>query len=58
MNEAVAGQGGKQIAFSTARVSISPVQHTAAVAAAATTTTTNNNQQHEYHSKLLHFCWG
>jgi len=50
-------QGGTHGALSTGNLTLGLLQHIAAAAAAATTT---NEQQSttQYHSKLLHFCWG
>jgi len=57
VSEVLIEQGGTHGALSTGNLTHGLLQHIAAAAAAATTT---NEQQSttQYHSKLLHFCWG
>jgi len=57
VSEVMIEQGGTHGALSTGNLTLGLLQHIAAAAAAATTT---NEQQSttQYHSKLLHFCWG
>jgi len=57
VGKVVKEQGGTHGALSTGNLTLGLLQHIAAAAAAATTT---NEQQSttQYHSKLLHFCWG
>ena len=56
VSEAVIEQGGTHGALSTGNLTLGLLQH---IAAAAAATTTNEQQSTtQYHSKLLHFCWG
>ena len=58
VSEVMIEQGGTHGALSTGNLTLGLLQHIAAAAAAAATTTNEQQSTTQYHSKLLHFCWG
>jgi hypothetical protein len=58
VSEVLIEQGGTHGALSTGNLTLGLLQHIAAAAAAAATTTNEQQSTTQYHSKLLHFCWG